>query len=97
MEDKYIHVPVSAEVLNPETNEKSVTNVFHYTFLSPSATPPPAISPDTYLGTVNLKTYKIITETWHQSELCSMRNYILIVAEAMKFLDARRHFNVMKT
>jgi len=65
VEDKYIHVSVSAQVLDPVTNEKTITNVFHYTFISQSENPPPRIYPDTYL-------------------------------EAIKYLDARRHFNGMK-
>ena len=32
IEDKYIQVRVSAEVLDPHTGQMKVTNVFHYTF-----------------------------------------------------------------
>ncbi|CAG7823644.1 unnamed protein product [Allacma fusca] len=61
VENKHIHIPVVAEVLKPETNERSVTNVFQFTFLSQAETPPAVILPESYL-------------------------------EAMRYLDARRHF-----
>lgn len=47
VQDNHIQTRVSAEVVNPETGEMSVTNVFHFTFMTKDKTPP-LIVPKTY-------------------------------------------------
>lgn len=46
-QDNYIQTRVSAEVVNPKTGEMSITNVFHFTFMTKDGTPP-SIIPKTY-------------------------------------------------
>ena len=47
LQDNYIQTRVSAEVVDPQTGEMSITNVFHFTFLAKEKTPP-FIVPKTY-------------------------------------------------
>ena len=47
MQDNYIQTRVSAEVVDPQTGEMTITNVFHFTFLAKEKTPP-FIVPKTY-------------------------------------------------
>jgi len=46
-QDNYIQTRVSAEVINPKTGEMSITNVFHFTFMTKDKDPP-TIIPKTY-------------------------------------------------
>ena len=47
LQDNYIQTRVSAEVVDPQTGEMSITNVFHFTFLAKEKTPP-SVVPKTY-------------------------------------------------
>jgi acyl-coenzyme A thioesterase 9 len=47
VQDNFIQTRVSAEVLDPQTGEMTITNVFHFTFLAKEKTPP-FIVPKTY-------------------------------------------------
>ena len=47
LQDNYMQTRVSAEVVDPQTGEMSITNVFHFTFLAKEKTPP-FIVPKTY-------------------------------------------------
>ena len=64
VQDNYIQTRVSAEVVNPETGEMSVTNVFHFTFMTKDKTPP-LIVPKTYseVGCINEFMYMIYLST----------------------------------
>jgi len=46
-QDNYIQTRVSAEVVNPKTGQMSITNVFHFTFMTKDRKPP-SIVPKTY-------------------------------------------------
>jgi len=65
VEDNYVHTPVIAEVMNPESGKSDVTNIFHFTFRMDS--PPPTLMPHTYQGKgqVNADLY------------CSLNGFIL--------------------
>ena len=47
LQDNYMQTRVSAQVVDPQTGEMSITNVFHFTFLAKEKTPP-FIVPKTY-------------------------------------------------
>ena len=76
MQDNYIQTRVSAEVVDPQTGEMTITNVFHFTFLAKEKTPPFIVP----------KTYHEVGEELISSDL------YLICLQAMMYLTGRRHF-----